>query len=83
MGTVMHILQFTRSTLLRRRGEEAGKKVVAYGTSESVTFSLFLGRFGSDSPWVWQTLRHNVHVRWYHPDPTRPDLLQARRGGAR
>ena len=40
MGTVMHILQFTRSTLLRRRGEEAGKKVVAYGTSESITLNF-------------------------------------------
>ena len=37
MNTVMHVLQFTPSTLVRRRGEEAGQKVAAYVTAEALT----------------------------------------------
>ena len=40
MDAVMHILQFTPSTLTRRRGEEVGQKVAAYVTAEAITLDF-------------------------------------------
>ena len=40
METVMHILQFTPSTLARRRGEETGQKVVAYVNADAITLDF-------------------------------------------
>ena len=47
MDNLMHILQFTPSTLARRRGEEAGQKVVAYVNADAITLD-----FSESSPSV-------------------------------
>ena len=52
METVMHILQFTPSTLARRRGEETGQKVVAYVNADAITLDFSEPHLHSPSAFV-------------------------------